>query len=236
MQSFMDGKIGDPYTEQNPERFGPGQFDCSGLIWAAAQAAGIQMPGGPSDPAQAIVGPELQWLGSQPGATIITNPSQIQSGDIIGFVGADPAPGNIDVGGKTVRGMGHIGMAVSPTEYVSAYDTQEGVVDNPISGDSFVIAVRPEGGGGTPSSAPVSDSGGSASTCAGITLFGHCIGISIPNIGSDITDWLERGALIVMGAIIVLVGLYQMFKNTSAVEDVKHDTERAAEAGAVVAE
>jgi hypothetical protein len=49
-----------------------------------------------------------------------------------------------------------------------------------------------------------------SSTCAGITLFGHCIGIQLPNLGADIVDWLERGALIVMGGIIVVMGLIIM--------------------------
>ena len=147
MLSIMQSKVGDAYTEDIPQRFGPNQFDCSGLVWYAATQAGIPMPGGPSDDGAAIVGPELQWLAKQPGSQIITSPKDIQAGDIIGFTGGDPDPATVTIGGKGYTNeLGHIGMATSGTQYVSAYDTAEGVRVNPISGDTFNVAVRPASG------------------------------------------------------------------------------------------
>lgn len=55
-----------------------------------------------------------------------------------------------------------------------------------------------------------SSGGGSGSTCAGVTVFGHCIGMTVPNLGADIQDWLERGALIVFGAIFIIIGVIKL--------------------------
>lgn len=163
--STMNSEVGKPYSENIPGRFGPNEFDCSGLIWYAFNKAGIPMPGGPSDDAAAIVDPELQWLASQPGSQVITDKSQIQAGDVLGFVGADPntygtakvVNGKLSLGNTSVNSMGHIGMAVNNSTYVSAYDTADGVTTKPISGDVFVAAVRPASG--VTSSTPASDDG-----------------------------------------------------------------------------
>lgn len=154
MLSIMQSKVGDKYTEDIPQRFGPNQFDCSGLVWYAATQAGIPMPGGPSDDGAAIVGPELQWLANQPGSQIITSAKDLKAGDIIGFTGGDPDPATVTIGGKGyTNALGHIGMATSSTQYVSAYDTAEGVRVNPISGDTFNVAVRPASGVVNPAAA-----------------------------------------------------------------------------------
>jgi hypothetical protein len=173
MLSVMKSKVGDAYTQQIPERFGPNQFDCSGLIWYAANQSGIGMPGGPSDDAAAIVGPEMEWLGKQKGAQVIKSAQQIQQGDILAFTGADPAPTSFTVDGQAVPAgeFGHIGMATSASQYVSAYDTQDGVALKPIAGDVFNLGVRLGGGAasGTPASGSNSNtnntpaSGGSSS-------------------------------------------------------------------------
>jgi hypothetical protein len=143
MLGIMQSKIGDPYTEEIPERFGPGQFDCSGLVWYAANQAGIPMPGGPDDDEAALAPFELEWAAGLPGATVLF--SGIQEGDLLGFLGADPAPFDITLGGRTFTGPGHIGMATSSAEYVSAYDTVSGVCLNPIAGtgdNQLLVAVR----------------------------------------------------------------------------------------------
>ncbi len=151
MLSYALAQRGKPYSESNPGRFGPSEFDCSGLIWSAARHAGLAIPGGPSNPAAAIVDPELQWFAKLDGSTVITDVSKVQSGDVIGFVGADPNTlgtskllpnGKLQVGSAQVQSAGHIGICSSSTEYMSAYDTASGCLVNPISGDQFVVAVR----------------------------------------------------------------------------------------------
>lgn len=183
--TIMKSEIGKPYSEAIPARFGTSVFDCSGLIWYAFTKAGIPMPGGPSDDAAAIVDPEIQWLSKQPGAKVITDASKVQAGDVIGFVGADPGTtgstslvnGKVELGGgaSPVASMGHIGMATSNTEYVSAYDTAEGVTTNPISSDQFVVAVRPAPGvyGGSGGSTPTSGSGGITFPSSITDMFGE---------------------------------------------------------------
>jgi len=161
MLNYMLAQKGKPYNDTNPARFGPGQFDCSGLIWAAAKHAGINFSQG-----IALAPSEVVWFSQQKGAKAFTNPNEIQAGDILGFVGADPGPG---VGGSLTSkwgNMGHIGMATSPTEYISAYDTQEGISLNPIAGDKFVAGVHLANnikGTGSQTGTGVTESGGSSS-------------------------------------------------------------------------
>jgi cell wall-associated NlpC family hydrolase len=152
MVAFMMAQRGKPYSEAIPARFGPDVYDCSGLVWAAANAAGVGMPGGPHNDAAAIVDPELQWAGSLAGAKVITNVSQVQAGDIVGFwapdatthgsAKMDPDGNTLHIGSVSVKSMGHIGMAINPLQYISAYDTASGILVNPITGDQFVCAVR----------------------------------------------------------------------------------------------
>jgi NlpC/P60 family len=174
----MTSEIGKPYSQAIPARFGTAVFDCSGIIWYAFTKNGIPMPGGPSDDGAAIVDPEIQWLASQPGAQVITDASQVKAGDVIGFVGADAGVtgnaklvnGKLQVGSKQVQSMGHIGMATSNSQYVSAYDTADGVTVKPISGDQFVVAVRPMPGDYTANTGG-GDSGGDSGSGGGTITF-----------------------------------------------------------------
>lgn len=134
MLAFMQSAAGDPYTQQNPERFGPGQYDCSGLVWAAATAAGIALPQG-----DALASLEAQFFGAMHGVSVFTNESEVEAGDLLFFTGADPMPSQYGP-------IGHVGMAVSSTEFISAYDTELGVVTLPIpQGGGFVVAESLDG-------------------------------------------------------------------------------------------
>jgi hypothetical protein len=164
-------KTGDRYTQENPERFGPNEFDCSGFVWWVLTQAGFKIPGGPSNPAAAIVDPELIWLANN-GGTVFTDPSQAQAGDIVGFLGSDAPGGTVKIGDKTVTAMGHIGIAVGGGNYISAYDTQSGVITRPIGGagdNGFILGVHPSGGTGSPSGGGGS---GTIDSSTGITGFG----------------------------------------------------------------
>jgi Putative peptidoglycan binding domain/NlpC/P60 family len=141
---IMESEIGKPYSEEVPERFGPDVFDCSGLIWYAFTQAGYAMPGGPDNDVAGLVSGEMQWLAAQPGSVMIWN-GKVQAGDVLMFVGADPPGFDLVLQGVTVECGGHIGMATSDDEYVSAYDTQYGVCILPIANTSgaLLAAVRP---------------------------------------------------------------------------------------------
>lgn len=158
MLQFMLSQKGKKYSQA--ARFGPNSWDCSGLVWGAAHASGVPMPGGPSDNSAAIVNPELQWAGSQGGAKVMHKPSNkdVKSGDLLGFTGSvdDHVTGNakmmagfkLKIGNIVANSMGHIGMAMSPGQFMSAYDTAVGCEPEPIDYPNLEVAVRMAGGGG----------------------------------------------------------------------------------------
>jgi len=130
MLSFMESKVGHPYSENLSERRGPTDYDCSGLVWAAAQAAGINIPAA-----------ESTTLGEAPyfsthGWQAIKKASEVQEADVCFFVGADP------VNTPPFGPIGHVGMCSQPGTLVSAYDTQKGVCYTPFGQDDFVVAFR----------------------------------------------------------------------------------------------
>jgi hypothetical protein len=155
MLAFMVAQIGKPYSEAVPGRFGPNEFDCSGLVFTAAKNAGIPFPGNAStDSGDVLANTEANYLGTLPGVTKITNASQIKTGDVLFFTGAAPGPSNYGP-------IGHVGMAFSPTTLISAYDTAEGITKTPISQDQFVVGFRLTGGDvSAPSSSPAAAPGG----------------------------------------------------------------------------
>lgn len=157
MLAFMMKQNGKRYSQAS--RFGPDSWDCSGLVWGAAHAAGVPMPGGPSDNSRAIVDPEIQWAANQPGAKIFQHPAvgSVKKGDLLGFhAGDDGTTGTVDglmpglrfkAGNKIVKSMGHIGMAMDSKMFMSAYDTAEGCLPKPIDYPALEAAVRMAGGG-----------------------------------------------------------------------------------------
>jgi cell wall-associated NlpC family hydrolase len=154
MLAFFVAQVGKHYTEQNPERFGPNEYDCSGLMFEAAKAAGIPIPGSAADDSgDVLANTEANYFGSLPGVTKITDPSQIKTGDVLFFTGSAPGPSNYGP-------IGHVGMAFNSTTLVSAYDTALGITKTPISQDQFVVGFRLTGGNvSAPSSSPSSSPG-----------------------------------------------------------------------------
>jgi cell wall-associated NlpC family hydrolase len=155
MLAFMVAQEGKPYSEAVPGRFGPNEFDCSGLVFTAAAKAGIPFPGNAStDSGDVLANTEANYLGTLPGVTKITSVSQIKTGDVLFFTGAAPGPSNYGP-------IGHVGMAFSPTTLISAYDTAEGITKTPITQDQFVVGFRLTGGNvSDPSSSPSSSPSG----------------------------------------------------------------------------
>lgn len=197
MVNFMLSKLGHPYSENTSLRLGPTDYDCSGLVWEALKAAGIELPAGTIS----TVDPEMNALAKLPGVQVITNPKDIQRGDVVMFHGASTPGGTLDLKGKIVPQGGHIGVALSNSEYVSAYDTQEGVVKMPMRGSSGAIlaAIRLTGGtipggGGSSGNGNIINTGGtlvatedsSPKTESG-SIWGELFS-GISNIGGAITD------------------------------------------------
>lgn len=137
MLSFMLSQKGKPYTQVNPTRFGPTAYDCSGLVWAAAQSADIPMP-----QSLATAEPEMAYFADQIGAYIIPGIPELQAGDIVGCTGAIPGP--VTIGGHTYQ-VGHIGVMADSTNLVSALNTKLGVALMNVSFLSPQIAIRAQG-------------------------------------------------------------------------------------------
>jgi Bacteriophage peptidoglycan hydrolase len=212
MLAFMIAQIGKPYSESSG-RFGPSEYDCSGLVFTAANQAGITIPGSASaDSGDVLANTEIDYLASLPGAQVITSQSQIKTGDIVGFTGASPDPSNYGP-------IGHIGMAVSNSTLVSAFDTQSGVTETPMSqSGGFVVAVRllnatiptPSGAGGTTGSQGVSSIFSIPSQITGFfgdakTLIDALMWIVNP------ASWLRIGAFFA-GTILIIFAIYALMK------------------------
>lgn len=136
MLSYFESKVGHPYS-QTLGRFGPEYYDCSGLAYEAAHAAGVtSLPQG-----DALANLEAEWFSKYDSDYTFNGRSQVQKGDLLFFQGADPAASSLGP-------IGHVGMAESAGTMVSAYDTQLGVARTPISNDAFVAGVRLGGAGG----------------------------------------------------------------------------------------
>jgi cell wall-associated NlpC family hydrolase len=133
MLSFMESKVGKvPYSENLSLRRGPNAYDCSGLVWAAAQSAGINIPVAMSNTTG-----EAPFFAAHGTAVKLAS---IQEGDIAFFVGGDPS--DVPPWGP----IGHVGMCSSGSgagaTLVSAYDTHSGICYTPFSQDHFVIGFR----------------------------------------------------------------------------------------------
>jgi cell wall-associated NlpC family hydrolase len=113
--AYALAQLGTPYRWGGDE---PGGFDCSGLVQAAYQAAGIALPRVAQ--AQYDAGPPVP--AGQP----------LRSGDLV-FFGADPA------------GVTHVGIVVSPGEMVDAPHTGAVVRIEPYSWPDLIGATRPSG-------------------------------------------------------------------------------------------
>ena len=128
MLNFMMSKQGQAYSEAN--RWGKPPWDCSSLLWTAASSSGVPIP-----QSAAIAASEADWFGAWSGDYAYKQLSQIQTGDIVFSSGAAPGP-------SSYGGIGHVGMAASPSTLISALGTQYGVTTSPIGTGGFVVGIR----------------------------------------------------------------------------------------------
>jgi cell wall-associated NlpC family hydrolase len=134
MLNFMLAQKGKPYLSENPQRFGPAFYDCSGLVYAATQAADVPLP-----QSKATADVEMGWFASQQGAYIVPGIPELQAGDIVGCYGASPSP--VTVNGHTYY-IGHIGMMADSTNLISALNAKDGVALMNVNYLQPMLAVR----------------------------------------------------------------------------------------------
>ena len=104
--NFALAQLGKPYQWGAT---GPGAYDCSGLMVASWRAAGITLP---------------RTAATQSGfGTPITDPGQLQPGDLIFIPGADGTP----------AAPGHVGMYVGNGQLINAPDQGQPVQLAPLS-------------------------------------------------------------------------------------------------------
>ncbi len=121
---FAVAQVGKEYV-WGAESDEEGGFDCSGLVWAAYMAAGVNLNGGRSTADYQILEGGARIVGDAS-----TWPAKVRAGDLLGFDGGDPP-------------WGHIGLAISATEMVDARGTAYGVVRRPIPYDLLRGVTRP---------------------------------------------------------------------------------------------
>ena len=113
--AFAVRQVGKPYRWGAD---GPGAFDCSGLVYAAYLAAGIQ-----------IARTTFAWRHDGPQVPL----SQVQPGDLLFSAGGDGTPSN----------PGHVVMYLGGGQIIQAPQRGEDAQIDPLSLAGVVVATRP---------------------------------------------------------------------------------------------
>lgn len=113
--AFARAQLGKPYCWGGE---GPGCFDCSGLVFSAYAAGGIQLA-------------RTTFLWAQDGPQVPL--SEIQSGDLLFSAGSDGTPAN----------PGHVVMYLGGGQVIQAPQAGEDVQIDPLDLASVVVATRP---------------------------------------------------------------------------------------------
>lgn len=186
-QQFVDEAEkfkGDPYVFGAA---GPNSFDCSGLVQYALEQLGIGNVPRTS---------EAQWSWSKH-----ISESQLQPGDLIfeQWPGDQSPPGHVVI----YAGSGMV---------VEAPHTGANVQVRPWSpNETKIIGYgQPPGIDGTASAASLTSSISGLSITDPSTWLPSILGSMIGSLEHPIADLLERGALILFGAILILVGIWRV--------------------------
>ena len=113
--SYAEQQLGKPYIWGGT---GPAGFDCSGLVYAAYQSAGI-----------AIGRTTYQWRQDGPVVPI----DQIEPGDLLFYPGSD----------GTATDPGHVVMYLGSGRVIQAPQTGEDVQADPVDLSGVIVATRP---------------------------------------------------------------------------------------------
>lgn len=200
--------VGDPYVFGAA---GPTTFDCSGLVQYSAEQIGLNNVPRTS---------EAQWSWVQK-----IQQNQLQPGDLIfeQWPGDDAPPGHVVI----YAGNNQVIQAPQPGQFVNVSGWDPKGVEQ--AGGQIIGYGRMPGISGT----GASTSGTTAASITDPSTWGPAIlGSLVGALKPTFADIFERGALMVLGAILILVGLMRF---TSGGEKLKEKVEEAAPIVAVAA-
>lgn len=131
-------------------------WDCSGFVnWVLGHDLGMVLPGGVKN-----------FSGNGHGPVVVQYATWKSASTISGA----PEPGDLCVWAG-IGASGHIGIAIGPTQMISALDTQSGTIVTPIHGygpAGVPVMYRRVGGGGSGNILPPSGCGKQAATTAAV--------------------------------------------------------------------
>jgi hypothetical protein len=173
-----------------------GGWDCSSAVNWWVSKAGYKVPGGMRYDGTSHGPPSAAYIGWT-GAKTIPN-SQVQAGDILVWPGAGA--------------LGHIGVAISDTEMVSALNPTMGTAKSSISNTKAGVHLtrRVTGSPGIPADLTgfFGDiSGGLAKAFDFLNPFKI---LSDAFGGISAIDLVQRAGLILLGVIVLILGLYRL--------------------------
>ena len=118
--AYARAQLGKPYEWGGT---GPDAYDCSGLVWAAYQSAGVDIPRTS----------EAQWAGLPH-----VPPADVRPGDLVFFPGSD----------GTFTAPGHVALVIGGGQMIQAYAAGTPIEVSPLNGDGaggIVGYARPGG-------------------------------------------------------------------------------------------
>jgi hypothetical protein len=203
------GSVGHCYSfGGTPGTNGQGCWDCSSAVnyWLGAKC-GAAIPGFAAGAySGSSHGPDVSDYVMWSGASTIGS-SEVQAGDLVLF------PPNI-----------HMGVAISSSSYVSAEDPSQGTQVSAISDGQGLPMIRRITGAGT--AQPIT----SAQTTSWLsTIWGLILPGASESIGgeagalldpSNWVDWAERGALMLFGGVLILIGLWRFTGDNRSMKTV----------------
>lgn len=173
----------------------PGDWDCSSFVsYVLGHDLKLRLPGGgtygdPGYPPTAH-GPVVVSYSTWAGASAVRSPI---AGDLCCWVGLGTG--------------GHIGIAISPTHMISAYDTAQGTIVTPIAGagpSGVPLVYRrvkgAAGGSGVSAAGQAAPAGAGAGALLGLALAGA-------SIGAVLLAATVLGALIAVGGSAAIAAL-----------------------------
>jgi hypothetical protein len=213
---------GDDFTGTGPVyAMGPGRVviaDASGSGWPGGGFVEYKLTQGPAAGHYVYIAedinPSVRVGQKVTPNTVVGNMYQGGSGIETGWA-AGPKYGTQTL--AWISGQANYTPGGDPGEHPTAYGEAYNEALASLGGPQSILSGKPQGT--APAWASLDSSGGATAPSAATTsvgsdigswIFSQLFGSSEANVQSDLSDWLERGALIVFGAILIIIGLFKL--------------------------